>query len=406
MHFRTRMSALPALALLAGSTLLAGCWSDAIGPADGPLRFTVVAAGDEHTCAISTAGATWCWGREAQARLGFASDAQPCAGDACVEPVRTLGGQGLETLSAGASHNCARADRVAYCWGWGRWGQIGNEGQAYDHCDPIGVGLPQPCSIEPAPVSLGFPVVEVTAAADQGCAVVADGTAWCWGQNHLGQLGNGGTSPTSRPTAVSGGLSFTSISAGSSHTCGLTDDGAAWCWGSNDAGRLGDGGTADSRVPVPVIGGMRWRQIDAGDTHTCGIAEDGLAYCWGTARGGRLGNGADTAAVGPVLVRLSVGPVRDISAGDSHSCAIAGAAHEVHCWGYGFAGQLGNNRGSQRPFPDRAQADGPFVDVSAGKLHTCAVHEDGRMFCWGSNEYGQLGTGDRVNRPVPAPVAQ
>lgn len=391
-----------ALALALG---LAACAEDFVGPADGPLRFVSVSAGDAHSCAISSAGITWCWGTEAMARLGFLSDEEPCSGDACLEPVQTFGSIGFDELSAGGGHNCGLADDVAYCWGWGWHGQIGDANTLYQRCITPDGDDPLPCTIDPVPVALGFGVVDVSAGGEHSCAVTTGRDAYCWGLNQFAQLGTGDTVITSTPTLVAGDLEFTSISTGVSHTCGLVADGTAWCWGSNEGGRLGDNSIGDSPVPVPVIGDMRWRTIDAGHTHNCGIAVDGLAYCWGTARGGRLGNGADTVANGPVLVRLSVGPVWHLSAGDGHTCAIAGAAHDVYCWGYGFAGQLGNNRQSERPFPDRAQVDGPFRSVSAGKLHSCAVHDDGRMFCWGANESGQLGIGSMVNQAVPHPVA-
>ena len=31
--------------------------------------------------------------------------------------------------------------------------------------------------------------------------------------------------------------------------------------------------------------------------------------------------------------------------------------------------------------------------ITAGKLHSCAIVNDGSVQCWGSNAYGQLGDG-------------
>src|ERR1700710_2264327 len=42
------------------------------------------------------------------------------------------------------------------------------------------------------------------------------------------------------------------VSAGVDHSCGVRADGTAWCWGSNAHGQLGNGTKHSSRVPVQV----------------------------------------------------------------------------------------------------------------------------------------------------------
>src|SRR5512132_4088985 len=85
---------------------------------------------------------------------------------------------------------------------------------------------------------------------------------------------------------------FVAVSAGREHTCALVADGTAYCWGSNEFGQLGvaDDSTtclrdsrpvACERVPVAVVGGLKFRKIRAGGSHTCGLTLDGSAYCWG-----------------------------------------------------------------------------------------------------------------------------
>ena len=83
------------------------------------------------------------------------------------------------------------------------------------------------------------------------CAV-ADGGAWCWGQNDYGQLGDGTTTDRHTPVAVSGLASgVTALAAGKSHTCALTAAGGVQCWGNNFYGQLG---TNPGWTPVNVIG--------------------------------------------------------------------------------------------------------------------------------------------------------
>ena len=47
---------------------------------------------------------------------------------------------------------------------------------------------------------------------------------------------------------------FTSIAVGAIHTCALVQDGSAFCWGNNGFGQLGDGTQSDRDAPVAVAG--------------------------------------------------------------------------------------------------------------------------------------------------------
>src|SRR5262249_22779876 len=97
-------------------------------------------------------------------------------------------------------------------------------------------------------------LVFVTLAAGDGyhCGTVASGTAYCWGDNKNGRLGNGTTDPALVPTAVTGGLAFTQLSAAQDHTCGVATAGNGYCWGGDDKGELGTRSQTPSLAPVRV----------------------------------------------------------------------------------------------------------------------------------------------------------
>ena len=97
------------------------------------------------------------------------------------------------------------------------------------------------------------------------CGVTPDHRAYCWGDNFLGQLGDGTTTDRLTPVAVAGGLRFREVSTGFVHTCGVTPDDRAYCWGLNASGQLGDGTTTNRLTPVAVAGGLRFRQVTAGN---------------------------------------------------------------------------------------------------------------------------------------------
>jgi alpha-tubulin suppressor-like RCC1 family protein len=86
------------------------------------------------------------------------------------------------------------------------------------------------------------------------CAVLANGTAKCWGRNSNGQLGNGITTDASTPVVVTYFGTAVPITAGGAHSCAVLANGFAKCWGANANGQLGNGTTTDASTAVVVSG--------------------------------------------------------------------------------------------------------------------------------------------------------
>ena len=79
------------------------------------------------------------------------------------------------------------------------------------------------------------------------CAVLANGTAKCWGSNAAGQLGNLAAVPgSSSPVLVSSIGAVTAVAAGAGHSCALLANGTAKCWGAGSVGQLGRGSATGS----------------------------------------------------------------------------------------------------------------------------------------------------------------
>ena len=293
-------------------------------------------------------------------------------------------------VSAGGFHTCGvTTSGTAYCWGSNAYGQLG-DGTRTDRSKPVAVAG-------------GIRFAAVSAGKYYTCGVSTAGAAYCWGSNLYGVLGDGTEIDRLEPARVAGGISFAAVSAGGfGHTCGVTHAGAAYCWGHNNAGQLGDGTTADRLNPVAVLGSQRYAAISVGETHTCGATAAGAAYCWGNGFGGQLGDGTTDERSSPVRVGGGVRYVA-VTAGDFHTCAVS-AGGAVYCWGTNNYGLVGDGTTIDRLTPVRVAGRVSYAAVSAGSIHTCAVTAAGAAYCWGLNHGGQLGDGTTLDRHSPVRV--
>src|SRR5436309_2831529 len=198
--------------------------------------------------------------------------------------------------------------------------------------------------------------ITALSAGDHTCAVTTVGASYCWGFNSAGQLGDGTTDRKSRPVLVivPAGVRFAAVSAGGDHTCGVTAGGTAYCWGCNNDGQLGDGTTASSATPVLVAApvGVTFAQLSAGGEHTCGRTDAGAVYCWGQNGSGQLGDGTiPFNRTTPTAVAAPQGVVfAHVSAGWNHTCAMT-AAGAGYCWGSNVGGELGDGTFVTSPVP-------------------------------------------------------
>jgi alpha-tubulin suppressor-like RCC1 family protein len=206
-------------------------------PVKGGAAFMSISVGYTHTCALTAAGAAYCWGRNAYGELGSGASNQLSV----TTPVAVAGGLTFKSISAGFQSTCAVAtDGTAYCWGQGRNGRLGTGSEAN--------------ASTPARVTGGYRFTDVGVGRGYACGVLADGLALCWGDNANGRLGNGesGNERNAEPVHVQApGVTFAAISAGGSHTCAYGVAGA-YCWGANGLGSLGTGSIVPSASPVIV----------------------------------------------------------------------------------------------------------------------------------------------------------
>ncbi|MBY6242725.1 Ig-like domain repeat protein [Methylosinus sp. Sm6] len=294
-----------------------------------------VAAGHDHSCALTSAGAVKCWGWNARGQLGDGTTVTR------LTPVAVSGlASGVVAIAVGSLHSCALTSAGAVkCWGDNDFGALGDGTQTR----------------RPAPVAvsgLASDVVAITAGGLHSCALTGAGAVKCWGNNFEGQLGDGTDADSLTPVAVSGLSSgVVAIAAGDGHTCALTSAGAVKCWGGNNAGQIGDGTTTARSAPVGVSGlSSNVVAIAVGDFHSCALTIASSAKCWGLNLFGQLGVGTTTNRSVPVSVSGLASGVAAIAAGGDHTCATTSAG-VAKCWGWNSSGQLGDGTNASRRTP-------------------------------------------------------
>ena len=286
------------------------------------LRFFQISASDLHTCGQTTDNLVYCWGNNEFGQLGINSHTRR------VRPVPVKGGRSFVHVNTGAFYSCALTSTyLAFCWGSNSQGQLG-DGTTTDRLIPVAVGG-------------GHQFHRLVAGGAHTCAVNLESAGYCWGDNGFFKLGDG-SSVAMRvlPSPIAGGISFQQVTAGNGHTCGVATDNTAYCWGLNDDGQLGDGTLTRRQTPQPVAGGVGFRQTVAAATHTCGVSSaSSVAQCWGDNFAGRLGDGTETDRTVPTALATSV-TFSGVSPGTSHGCGVT-TQNRIYCWGHNAFGQLG-----------------------------------------------------------------
>ncbi len=295
---------------------------------------TAIVGGLGHTCALVNGGVQ-CWGSNSYGQLGN----NTTNNSNVPVPVPALT-SGVQAIAAAGNHTCAvDANGAAWCWGDNQAGDLGNNSTT-ESLVPVSVH------------GLTSGVKAIAAGADHSCAIDMNGAAWCWGDNQYGELGNNSTNYSAVPVPVQGltsGVQVIAAGGGAAeHTCAIPANNTVMCWGNNQYGQLGNNSTTNSDVPVAVMGLPGPAQAVAeGFSNTCALVSSGV-WCWGDNTYGELGNGTTTNSKVPVQV-TPLGTALNIAVGSEHSCAVVNET--AWCWGDNSFGDLGNNSQSESNVP-------------------------------------------------------
>jgi alpha-tubulin suppressor-like RCC1 family protein len=326
-----------------------------------------VTSGTAHSLGVRTNGTLWAWGSRTSGQLGDNTVGALSSGSS--SPVSVVGGfTDWCQVSAGFIHSLGlRSNGTLWSWGANGGGRLGTN-NTINRSSPVSVvgGFTDWCQ-----VSAGTNASNL--------AVRCNGTAWSWGCNQYGILGDDSITNKSSPVSVVGGFAdWCQVSAGTFHSLGVRTNGTAWGWGFGGSGRLGTNETINRSSPVSVVGGFAdWCQVSAGGNHSLGLRTNGTVWAWGNNNQGRLGDNTTTFRSSPVSV---VGGFTDwcqISSGSYSSLALRSNG-TIWSWGCNIDGQLGDGTISARSSP--VSVLGGFTDwcqIASGRYHSFAI----RLVC-------------------------
>ncbi|WP_192483271.1 MULTISPECIES: RCC1 domain-containing protein [Cysteiniphilum] len=180
--------------------------------------------------------------------------------------------------------------------------------------------------------------------------------------------------------------------------CAISDAGKAFCWGENHHGQLGGGSHVNGDFPVPVdtsgaLYGLDIIDIAVGNNFACAIANNQKAYCWGDNANGQLGTEKTGGiAISPVAVQMQEQRAVNIYVGDKSACFLT-TTHDLYCWGNNKYGQLGNGTLENTNIPVKVDFGGLLQNneyITKASLQgstACAISNLGKLYCWGWNNY-------------------
>jgi len=282
-----------------------------------PGTVTTAEAGVHGSCAVSD-GTVYCWGSAGESPFTFGSaavntgitnavdvgsgDIAYCAllanGDVDCAGQNTkyvvTGGESLtnvDQLDLNDHHGCARIGGEMWCFGRNNTGQSGASG----------CGGGDDCLTTPRRIGTFDDAVDFAVGHASVCALLSDGTVWCWGRNDFGQLGRGSTSGTAPTPAEATALpaDVVALDIGYSHLCVVTSLGAVYCLGENLHGKIGNGLTSGNQLTAYEVAlPDQATEVALTSYNSCAVLVTGEIYCWGRNSAGECATG-DTAS--PVL---------------------------------------------------------------------------------------------------------
>ena len=272
-----------------------------VGPDPYKVLDNVIQFSAFHTTmmAVQSDGTVSAWGGNAFGQLGDGTRiARP-------EPVKVNGLTNVVMVAAGLQHSAAlTAD--GHVWAWGHRESFA-DGDPWDP-DRYSADDPRSYALTPMQVPNLSGIVSIAAGGFANLALDADGKLWSHGKAWTGMLGNGLTgNPTNLPVAVSVPGKVTAFSVGESHDLALIDDGSVWAWGGNTSGQLGLPFSGTNPTPAKITLPGPALDVAAGWRHSVVLLADGRVMTFGDDSNSQLGRGVFQSDYAPGIMVAETG---------------------------------------------------------------------------------------------------
>ncbi len=361
----------------------------------GSLQFSKIAMGGTYAFGLDSMGQCYSWGDGSQGQLANNAITHKSSPTAIVGSLRfsDIYSSAGDTVTGHAFAFGLTKNGTAYGWGYNLLGNLG---------DGTIVAKSSPSAVVGG---LTFRKIIAVGLGSQGHAlgITKAGAAYGWGDNTSGQLGLNNNTNKSSPSAVVGGLTFSDISGNSQQAFGLTAAGALYSWGDKGNGELGLGNLTGRSSPSVVVGSLVFSKMFP--YAMTFLTSTGAAYSWGQNTNGNLGDGSSVAKSSPVAV---VGGLlfTKIEASGKGGTAILGltTTGAAYTWGSNLHGELGDGTIVPKSSPVAVVGGLTFADVKAGYGFFYGVTTSGAIYSWGDNTQGCLGDGTVAAKSSPVVV--
>lgn len=344
-----------------------------------------IAASEGAKAVITADGSLWMWGDSS------AVPRAPCNFSPLCTVTRPLKvGDGFQNISVGNAHALAlKTDGSLWGWGENGNGQVG-DGTTQARWQPVAIGS-------------GFISVFASGATWQGdgghsLGIKDDGSVWAWGNNNLGQVGDGTLTSRTQPVQVASGT-FIAVAATGDASAALKSDGSIWVWGGHN---LINGAAIGAPLqPSQLISGFV--ALTANSRYFVARKSDGSVWTWGydwlsneqpVCANAAFGDGGGYCPQPRQLASGFTGNASSAGLKESTCCAVCSCVAGGSLWIWGqYGGDAADPANGLLYSAVPQQIGSGFTSVADG----IASKADGSIWTWG----GMLGDGSSVQRWVP-----